>query len=66
MLHAMRCDHCDAILTDNRVERHRKRFCCSECARAFDEGELKAISPHRHDLEGQPPAGLNREPLGAR
>ena len=49
MLARIRCDHCDAILGDVRVERDRKRFCCVECARAFDRGELKSISPHVHE-----------------
>ena len=44
----LRCDHCDAILGSNHIERDRKRFCCADCARAFDRGELKAISPHAH------------------
>ena len=48
MMFRVRCDHCDALLTDERVERDRKRFCCLECARAFDRGDLKAISPHEH------------------
>jgi hypothetical protein len=52
----LRCDHCDAVLGDDRVERDRKRFCCPDCARAFDRGELKSISPHRH--EAQPTAPL--------
>jgi len=43
-----RCDHCDAALRIGRVERDRKRFCCLECLRAFERGELKAISPHDH------------------
>jgi hypothetical protein len=45
----LRCDHCDAILAADYLERDRKRFCCGECARAFDRGELKAISPHAHE-----------------
>ena len=49
MAFSMRCDHCDAILGEDRVERDRKRFCCHDCSIAFDRGELKAISPHRHD-----------------
>ncbi len=50
-----RCDHCDAILRVGRVERDRKRFCCLECLRAFERGELKAISPHDHSrLAGAP------------
>jgi hypothetical protein len=44
----LRCDHCDAVLDEHRTERDRKRFCCVECLRAFDRGELKAISPHTH------------------
>ena len=48
MLFRVRCDHCEALLDDERLERDRKRFCCIECARAFDRGELKAISPHDH------------------
>ncbi len=48
MLLQVRCDHCDAVLDETRVERDRKRFCCIPCARAFDRGELKAISPHDH------------------
>jgi hypothetical protein len=44
----LRCDHCDAVLDEHRTERDRKRFCCIECLRAFDRGELKAISPHVH------------------
>ncbi len=48
MLFRLRCDHCDAPLDEERVERDRKRFCCLDCARAFDRGELKAISPHDH------------------
>ncbi len=43
-----RCDHCDAILDRDHLERDRKRFCCSECGRAFDRGDLKSISPHAH------------------
>ena len=49
MLFRPRCDHCDAILAEEHLERDRKRFCCADCARAFDRGELKAISPHVHD-----------------
>ena len=49
MAAVLRCDHCDAVLSADYVERERKRFCCSACAHAFDRGELKAISPHRHD-----------------
>ena len=52
---SLRCDHCDAILGDDRVERDRKRFCCTSCAMAFDRGELKAISPHRHDVSAPTP-----------
>ena len=48
MLFRLRCDHCDALLDEERVERDRKRFCCVDCARAFDRGELKSISPHDH------------------
>jgi hypothetical protein len=48
MMLRLRCDHCDATLDEGRVERDRKRFCCLDCARAFDRGELKAISPHDH------------------
>ena len=48
MMFRVRCDHCDALLDEERVERDCKRFCCLECARAFDRGELKAISPHDH------------------
>ena len=48
MMFRVRCDHCDALLDEDRVERDRKRFCCLDCARAFDRGELKAISPHDH------------------
>lgn len=44
----VRCDQCDVPLSEERVERDRKRFCCLDCARAFDRGELKAISPHEH------------------
>lgn len=47
----LRCDHCDAMLDEHRVERDRKRFCCVECVRAFDRGDLKAISPHVHRRE---------------
>ncbi|MCC6178489.1 MAG: hypothetical protein IT305_24550 [Chloroflexi bacterium] len=43
-----RCDHCDAALGDERIERDRKRFCCLACLTAFDRGETKAISPHAH------------------
>ncbi len=49
MLFRPRCDHCDAILADKHLERDRKRFCCADCARAFDRGDVKAISPHAHD-----------------
>jgi hypothetical protein len=49
MIAPLRCDHCDAVLDEHRTERDRKRFCCIECLRAFDRGELKAISPHAHD-----------------
>ncbi len=53
----LRCDHCDAILASSHIERDCKRFCCSDCAKAFDRGELKAISPHAHpnqDLAASP------------
>ena len=49
MIVPLRCDHCDAVLDEHRTERDRKRFCCIECLRAFDRGELKAISPHAHE-----------------
>ena len=49
MIAPLRCDHCDAVLDEHRTERDRKRFCCIDCLRAFDRGELKAISPHAHD-----------------
>lgn len=45
----LRCDHCDAVLDAAHIERDRKRFCCMDCGRAFDRGELKVISPHLHD-----------------
>ena len=48
MIGPLRCDHCDAVLDEHRTERDCKRFCCVECLRAFDRGELKAISPHIH------------------
>ena len=48
MIAPLRCDHCDAVLDEHRTERDRKRFCCVDCLRAFDRGELKAISPHAH------------------
>jgi hypothetical protein len=48
MMFRLRCDHCDASLDDRHIERDCKRFCCLDCARAFDRGELKAISPHDH------------------
>ena len=52
MLLLLRCDHCDATLGNDYVERDRKRFCCADCNKAFDRGELKAISPHaHHELE---------------
>ena len=47
----LRCDHCDAILASRHIERDCKRFCCSDCAKAFDRDELKAISPHAHPDE---------------
>jgi hypothetical protein len=50
MLAPVRCDHCDAILAEDHVERDRKRFCCADCAKAFERGELKSISPHQHEL----------------
>jgi len=50
----LRCDHCDAVLDEHHLERDRKRFCCIECGRAFDRGELKLISPHAHDRSAQP------------
>ena len=50
----LRCDHCDAVLAEHHVERDRKRFCCIECGRAFDRGELKLISPHQHDRSARP------------
>ena len=50
----LRCDHCDAVLDEHHVERDRKRFCCIECGRAFDRGELKLISPHLHDRSAKP------------
>ncbi len=49
MLFRLRCDHCEAVLGDRHLERDRKRFCCADCARAFDRGESKAISPHTHE-----------------
>jgi hypothetical protein len=48
MFGPLRCDHCDAVLDEHRAERDRKKFCCVECLRAFDRGELRAISPHIH------------------
>ena len=48
MMFRLRCDQCDAPLTEMHIERDRKRFCCLDCARAFDRGDLKAISPHDH------------------
>jgi len=55
----LRCDHCDAVLDEHRTERDRKRFCCVECLRAFDRGELKAISPHAHEwAPARQPAGV--------
>jgi hypothetical protein len=54
----LRCDHCEAVLDAHHIERDRKRFCCMECGRAFDRGELKAISPHVHDASG------TRQPVG--
>jgi hypothetical protein len=50
----LRCDHCDAVLDEHHLERDRKRFCCIECGRAFDRGELKLISPHLHDRSAKP------------
>lgn len=47
----LRCDHCDAVLHEHRLELNRKRFCCLACLRAFERGELKAISPHAHVQE---------------
>jgi len=47
----LRCDHCDTVLSEQRIELRRKRFCCLACLRAFERGELKAISPHVHVLE---------------
>ncbi len=44
----LRCDHCDAMLDASPIERECKRFCCSECAKAFYQDELKAISRHVH------------------
>ena len=61
MVAVLRCDHCDAVLSEEYLERERKRFCCSACARAFDRGELKAISPHRHDS-----VAVSAEPAGLR
>ena len=56
----LRCDHCDAVLDEHRTERDRKRFCCVECLRAFDRGELKAISPHAHvRAPARQPAGIS-------
>ena len=52
----LRCDHCDAVLNEHHLERDRKRFCCIECGRAFDRGELKAISPHDHTTAARPVA----------
>ncbi len=49
MLFRLRCDHCEAVLGEGHLERDRKRFCCADCARAFDRGETKAISPHIHE-----------------
>ncbi len=49
MLLRLRCDQCDTLLGDDYLERDRKRFCCSDCARAFDRGDLKSISPHVHE-----------------
>ena len=49
MVFQLRCDHCDAMLSDTHMERQRKRFCCSGCAQAFARGEMKAISPHAHE-----------------
>lgn len=48
MMASLRCDHCDAVLSEHRIELNRKRFCCVSCLRAFERGELKAISPHTH------------------
>ncbi len=48
MIAPLRCDHCDAVLAEHRLELKRKRFCCISCLRAFERGELKAISPHVH------------------
>lgn len=48
MITPLRCDHCDAVLAEHRTELNRKRFCCVACLRAFERGELKAISPHAH------------------
>jgi hypothetical protein len=63
MLFSLRCDHCDAVLRGDHIERDRKRFCCADCARAFDRGELKSISPHAHD--GAEPVP-QRYPVGQR
>ena len=49
MVFQLRCDHCDAMLSETHIERQRKRFCCSDCAQAFARGEMKAISPHGHE-----------------
>lgn len=48
MMAPLRCDHCDAVLTEHRTELNRKRFCCVACLRAFERGDMKAISPHVH------------------
>ena len=59
MLFRLRCDQCDALLSGSHIERDRKRFCCLECARAFDRCELKAISPHDHETApARAPAGV--------
>jgi hypothetical protein len=50
----LRCDQCEALLADEYLERDRKRFCCGECARAFDRGDLKSISPHAHESTPAP------------
>ena len=60
MMFRLRCDQCDAILGEERVERDRKRFCCLDCARAFDRGELKAISPHDHAAAPSPQPATSR------
>jgi hypothetical protein len=57
----LRCDQCDTVLEDEHLERDRKRFCCADCAGAFDRGDLKSISPHDHHAD----AARQRQPTGA-